>query len=76
MYRYLDHLVAPQEELRGLLREDLNNNTVNGPDCNYVYKTKNTIPNQNQFERFMVSVIFMDFLVVSSQTINVQLTKS
>ena len=59
MYRYLDPLVALQEELRGLLQEDLGNNTVNGPDCNYVYKTKNTIPNQNQFERFMVSVICM-----------------
>ena len=36
MYRYLDPLVALQEELRRLLQEDLNNNTVNGPDCMYV----------------------------------------
>ena len=59
MYRYLDPLVAIQEELRKLLQEYPDNNTVNGPDCMYITKTKTTITNQNQFERFMVSVIFM-----------------
>ena len=40
MYRYLDPLVALQEELRGLLQEDLDNNTLNGPDCNCMQKQK------------------------------------
>jgi hypothetical protein len=57
MYRYLDPLVALQEELRGLLQDDLDITQLMVQTVCIQNQKYN--PNQNQFERFMVSVIFM-----------------